>query len=84
MKDLFGNTKPIQIEIGEWWFNGRIIQEQNQPRLSKYISFNDGFESYLVTTHSNFKEAKDYCFKNPCTNPENFPHNYIGGIKCLK
>ena len=77
MKDLFGNKKPVQIEMDEWWFNGRIIQKQNHYMLSPYISFDDGDNGYLVSTHSTFKEAKEYCLKNPCTNPSNFPHNYL-------
>jgi len=33
MKDVFGNTKPVQIEVNEWWFNGRIIVKQEDFRL---------------------------------------------------
>ena len=80
MKDLFGNNKPVAIEIGEWWFNGRIIQEQNHPMLSKYVSFADQDDSRFVTTHSTKKEATEYCLKNPCQNPHRLPHNYIGGV----
>ena len=76
MKDVFGNTKPVPIEIEEWWYNGRIIQKQDHPLLQLYVSFNDD-DSPFVQTHSTFKEAKEYCLKNPCTNPKNFPHNYI-------
>lgn len=64
-KDLFDNSKPVQIEIGEWWFNGRIIQKQNHPLLSKYCSFNDNDENYLTMTHNTFKEATTYCLNNP-------------------
>ena len=80
MRDIFGNTKPVQIEIGEWWFNGRIIQKQNHPLLVPYVSFSDNKSSF-VQTHNTFKEAKIFCMENPCTNPLNFPQNYIGGIK---
>lgn len=80
MKDLFGNEKPVQIEIDEWWFNGRIIQKQSHPRLPDWISFADDNSPYVVV-HKNKQDAEDYCLKNPCTNPHNFPHSYIGGIK---
>lgn len=80
MRDLYGNAKPVQIEIEEWWFNGRIIQKQKHPLLMPFISFADDNSPY-VETHSTFKDAKEFCAKNPCTNPLNFPHNYIGGIK---
>lgn len=33
MKDSFGNIKPVQIELNEWWFNGRIIVKQEDKRL---------------------------------------------------
>lgn len=33
MKDNFGNTKPVQIDLNEWWFNGRIIVKQEDKRL---------------------------------------------------
>jgi hypothetical protein len=39
MKDVFGNTKPVQIEVNEWWFNGRIIVKQEDFRLPQWISF---------------------------------------------
>lgn len=80
MKDLFGNKKPIAIEIDEWWFNGRIIQKQNDFRLPKWISFMDNDKSYLVSIHSSKKEAISYAIKNPCLSPQNLPCNYIGGI----
>ncbi len=32
-------NKPIKIEIGEWWFKGCFIQQQDHPKLSKYIVF---------------------------------------------
>jgi len=81
MKDLFGNRKPVAIEIDIWWFNGRIIEKQNDIRLPKWISYSDDYESYLVTTHSSKKEAILFATKNPCSNPLNFPRNYIGIIK---
>lgn len=80
MKDIFGNKKPVAIEIDEWWFNGRIIQKQNDYRLPKYISFTDNSENYFVSTHSNMKDATFHCLINPCKNPDRFPKDYIGGL----
>ncbi len=78
MKDLFGNTKPVQIEIGEWWFNGRIIQQNKDFRLPEWISFEDNDESITVR-HWSKKEAVIYAIENPCRNPSNLPKDYIGG-----
>lgn len=80
MKDIFGNKKPVQIEVEEWWFGGRIIRKQVHPLLMPYISFYDGDDSCFVATHRTFKEAINYCLKNPCINPTRFPNDYIGGI----
>ncbi len=72
MKDIFGNKKPIQVEIGEYWFNGNIIQLQSHPKLLPFIVFRDreGLDSDLGTQgfHS-YKEAIQYCLDNPCYNP---------------
>ena len=78
MTDLFGNNEPVAIEIDEWWFNGRIIQKQSHPLLSKYISFADDDTSGVVT-HPTKQEAIEYCQNNPCMKPERFPHHYLGG-----
>lgn len=83
MKDLFGNKMPVQIEMGEWWFNGRIIQEQNHPALSRYISFPDNEADYMVSTHSTMKEAIEHCLKTPCEKPDHLPEYYIGCRKPL-
>lgn len=77
MKDLFGNNKPVAIEVDEWWFNGRIIQKQDHPLLPNYISFDDGIKGYIVADHHTKDEAVKYCLDNPCKNPLNFPHNYL-------
>ena len=47
MKDLFGNTKLIAIGVNEWWFNGRIIQKQNDCRLPTWISFEDNGSAFI-------------------------------------
>lgn len=80
MKDLFGNQKPIEIETDEWWFNGRIIQKQNDFRLCKWIYFYDKADNYSLEIHANKREANTYALNYPCHNPENLPHNYIGEI----
>lgn len=81
MKDLFGNQEPITIEIDEWWFNGRIIQKQNDSRLPRWISFCDVEDNDLVEIHSNKRDAVSFAFKNPCLNPKNLPRDYIGGFE---
>lgn len=69
MKDIFGNSKPVQLEVDEWWFNGRFIQKTNHPRLSPFVSFKDVDEGNDDTqSHTTMKEAIKYCSVN--TNPE--------------
>lgn len=69
MKDIFGNSKPIQIEAEDWWFNGRFIMKQNHPKLSPFVSFKDVSEGNDdAQPHSTMKEAIIYCSENP--NPE--------------
>ena len=81
MIDLFGNKKPVAIEVDEWWFNGRIIQKQNDFRLPKWISFSDDDKRYFVAIHSNKSEAILFALENPCLQPKNLPHDYVGGNK---
>jgi hypothetical protein len=76
MKDIFGNKKPVQIEDGEYWFNGRIIQKQDHPLLSKYISFADD-DTPFVKEHSSLKDAREYALENPFRHPNNYPVNYL-------
>jgi len=77
MKDIFGNTKLVQIETEEWWFNGRIIQKNNHPMLSKYVSWSDDEDSRFVETHSTKREAALYAIQNPCANPKHFSKDYL-------
>ncbi|HET8810345.1 MAG TPA: hypothetical protein VFM65_08785 [Flavobacteriaceae bacterium] len=77
MKDLFGNTKPVQIETNEWWFNGRIIQKQNDSRLPEWISFADSDINIVVSKHITKKEAIYYAIGNPCRMPQHKPEDYI-------
>jgi hypothetical protein len=74
--DSFGNKKPVPIEVGEWWFNGRIIQQQDHPLLPKYVSFPDNEESYKTEIHSTFREAVKYCKDNPCVTTRR-PSDYL-------
>jgi len=76
MKDLFGNKKPVAIEIDEWWFNGRIIQKQNDCRLPTWISFADDGSPY-IEIHPSKKDATEFCLKNPCMKPDNSKQSYI-------
>jgi hypothetical protein len=82
MKDIFGNSKPVQIEVDEYWYNGRIIQKQSHPLVSKWVSFEDN-DTSNINTHTTKKEAIQYCLENPCKTPEYFPEDYIGGIKMI-
>jgi hypothetical protein len=76
MKDLFGNRNPIQIEVEEWWFNGRIILKQKDTRLPKWVSFEDN-GSPFIEVHSSKKEAINFAIQNPCTNPDSNGLDYI-------
>jgi hypothetical protein len=76
MKDLFGNRKPIQIEIDEWWFNGRIIIRQRDSRLPRWISFEDS-SSPFVEIDGSKKDAITFALHNPCKNPKNLGIDYI-------
>jgi len=73
--DSFGNLKPIQLEIEEWWFNGQLIQYQNHPMLPKYITRECNELAYVVP-HSTFKDAVNYCLDNPVLNPDITPKDF--------
>lgn len=78
MKDVFGNTKPVQIEVNEWWFNGRIIVKQEDFRLPKWISFLDSDCSDLTKVHMSKTDAVKFALENPFLKPDNQPIDYIG------
>lgn len=78
MKDVFGNTKPVQIEENEWWFNGWIIVKQEDFRLPKWISFWDSKNSFETEIHKSKAEAVKFALKNPFLTPDNLPFDYIG------
>lgn len=75
-EDLFGNKKPVHIETDEWWFNGRIIQKQDDDRLPTWISFADNDDAF-VEVHEGKKDAIKYALLNPCRNPNSLPKDYI-------
>jgi len=78
MKDLFGNKKPVQIGIDEWWFNGCIIQKQIHPLLEKYCSFKDSDNELPYTkTFTTFKDAVKEALKNGCESPSRTPKDYL-------
>jgi hypothetical protein len=76
--DIFGYEKPVQIETGEWWFNGRIIQKQDHPKLADYISYDCNKNQGNQAVHYSFKAAIDHAIESPCVNPNEFPEEYIG------
>ncbi len=78
MKDVFENKKPVQIEVNEWWFNGRIIVKQEDCRLPKWISFLDSESSFETEIHKNKAEALKFALENPFFKPDNQPNDYIG------
>jgi hypothetical protein len=77
MKDIFGNDKPVQIELNEWWFNGRIIVNQDDFRLSSWISFADSEHCVNATVHSTRAKAVKCVLENPFVDPQNLPEDYI-------
>lgn len=78
MKDNFGNTKPVQIELNEWWFNGRIIVKQEDERLPTWISFKDSENSFETEIHSSKADAVKFALENSFLMPDNHPKDYIG------
>jgi hypothetical protein len=78
MKDVFGNRKPVQIDLNEWWFNGRIIVKQDDYRLPTWISFLDSEISNKATIHLSKSDAVSYALENPFLEPDNQPEDYIG------
>lgn len=56
--------KPIQIEIGEWWYKGCFIQQQNHPQLAKYTIFADTEGQEHIDSACTFSEAKKVASNN--------------------
>lgn len=67
----------IQIEENEWWFNGHIIQKQNDFRLPNWISFPDTDDQLPTIVHGSKKEAVKFAIDNPITNPKNIARDYL-------
>jgi hypothetical protein len=61
--------KPIGIEVGEWYFKGCFIQEQNHYMLDKYIVFKDNEYQDHVGAASTMAMAKKLCLQNEVTEP---------------
>lgn len=71
-------AKATKIMSDEWWCNGRIIVKQDKPYLPKFISFDDSSETgFYIQTHDSFKQAKQYCDKNPCFKPDHQAIDYL-------
>lgn len=62
-----GMNKPFQIEVGEWWFKGCFIQEQNHPQLDKYVVFKDTDDQEYIDTANRFSDAIQLCKDNEVT-----------------
>lgn len=61
--------KPIAIEIGEWYFKGCFIQEQDHCMLDKYVVFKDTEDQDHVGTASSMAMAKKLCIDNEVKEP---------------
>ena len=71
-------NKPIAIEVGEWWFKGCFIQEQNHPTLSKYVVFKDTEGQEHVGNPSTMRDAKRLCVDNEVVNYKYGYKSFIG------
>lgn len=69
-------NKPFQLEVGEWWFKGCFIQEQNHPQLDKYTIFQDTVLGMTVGSASKFTDAIKICKENEVT-------DYVQGIEAF-
>ena len=72
-------NKPKQIEVGEWWFKGCFIQEQNHPKLLKYRVFKDTASQEDICTCQTFTEAKAQCRMNEVKYPHSEWKKYLNG-----
>jgi hypothetical protein len=61
--------KPIGIEVGEWYFKGCFIQEQQHYMLDKYVVFKDNQDQDHIGTASSMAMAKKLCIENEVTEP---------------
>jgi len=70
-------NKKVKIEVGEWYYCGCYIQEQNHPSLCKYVVFKDYATQTHVDTASTMACAMLLCRKNKVDNP-------VNGLKAYK
>jgi hypothetical protein len=56
--------RPIQIEVGEWWYKGCFIQRQTHPKLKPYHVFKDTETQETIGDCFSFNEAKNLCELN--------------------
>jgi hypothetical protein len=61
--------KPVQIEIGEWWYKGCFIQKQEHPELLPWLVFKDNFAQSHVGVTTSFASAKKLAERNEVTTP---------------
>ena len=62
------SSKPIKIDVDEWWFKGCFIQRQKHPKLKLYHVFKDTETQETISDCFNFKEAKILCQLNEVKN----------------
>ena len=62
-------AKAIQIEVGEWFCVGRIIQKNDHPNLPPYTSFRSNEDGTDAKGHASLKDAVNYCWNNPYLGP---------------
>lgn len=61
--------KPIEIEVGEWYYKGCFIQRQYSPNLRKYHVFKDTEDQETIDTCQTFKHAVSLCNGNEVKSP---------------
>lgn len=57
-------SKPIKIELDEWWYKGCFIQKQVHPQLTKYLIFADTEGQEIIDTAWTFAKAKKIASDN--------------------
>lgn len=70
-------TKPVQIEVGEWYFKGCFIQAQNHPKLKAYVVFKDTIGQEVIGDCMTFIEAKKLCRDNEVKEPYQKLENFL-------
>lgn len=71
-------NKPIAIEVGEWWFKGCFIQEQDHPMLSKYVVFKDTEGQEHIGSAITMRDAKRLCVDDEVVNYKYGYKSFIG------